>query len=675
MKTKGFRGLLTVAAAASVMALNAQTYGEQPTYPGRANYGALRFSQSSAWHSYLMLDLHRKTAARAEALNKAFSSKKEMLRYIDGVRDRLNKIAGELPERGELNSKVVGKVECDGYTIEKVIFQSSPGKYVTAHLYMPKGVTGKVPACIEMCGHGLRGKGESSISAIRMAVNGIAVMVVDPIAQGERLQLIDGNGNALTRGVTTEHTLLNPAYNLLGSSLAVQEYWDNSRAIDYLLTRSDIDGNNIGAYGFSGGGTQAAYLIALDERIKTGCVGLFFSSRERTLEIQGPSDGCQQIPYEGKESIEIADMIMMMAPKPFIVLDGKYDFVDHWGALNAFDELKRCYTLLGKPDNVEQYYAEDGHAMPLDVQIKLVNWFINGLSAKHTGELSDAKTPDLKGADMRCTKSGQVNLEYADALSVQQETLQGMDELSGERKAFLAKNKTEISNTLLSLLGLDGGFNDNIEFVPTGRSSLREVEEYRFQINCEGQMPVPCVVWVPANLKENSEVEIHLHEQGKAWFLNDQSKRDAVSSGNIIIAADFRGIGELEDPYIYNYTKYWNKDYRTSATAMHIGRPLIGQRVADMRTLLNFCDTNELVMGRKITVIADGVYGPVVMHAAVLDNRISAARLSNCLKTWRSYLENPLQHDMYANILYGVLRYYDLPDLVNLSEGRVKVID
>jgi hypothetical protein len=250
-----------------------------------------------------------------------------------------------------------------------------------------------------------------------------------------------------------------------------------------------------------------------------------------------------------------------------------------------------------------------------------------------------------------------------------------MDELSGERKAFLAKNKTEISNTLLSLLGLDGGFNDNIEFVPTGRSSLREVEEYRFQINCEGQMPVPCVVWVPANLKENSEVEIHLHEQGKAWFLNDQSKRDAVSSGNIIIAADFRGIGELEDPYIYNYTKYWNKDYRTSATAMHIGRPLIGQRVADMRTLLNFCDTNELVMGRKITVIADGVYGPVVMHAAVLDNRISAARLSNCLKTWRSYLENPLQHDMYANILYGVLRYYDLPDLVNLSEGRVKVID
>ena len=79
-----------------------------------------------------------------------------------------------------------------------------------------------------------------------MASNGIAVLVVDPIGQGERLQLIDREGKPLTRGATTEHTLLNAGFNLLGTSLAAQEYWDNHRALDYLLTRKDIDPEHIG---------------------------------------------------------------------------------------------------------------------------------------------------------------------------------------------------------------------------------------------------------------------------------------------------------------------------------------------------------------------------------------------------------------------------------------------
>ena len=84
------------------------------------------------------------------------------------------------------------------------------------------------------------------------------VLVVDPIGQGERLQLIDREGKPLTRGATTEHTLLNAGFNLLGTSLAAQEYWDNHRALDYLLTRKDIDSERIGVYGSSGGKGQPA---------------------------------------------------------------------------------------------------------------------------------------------------------------------------------------------------------------------------------------------------------------------------------------------------------------------------------------------------------------------------------------------------------------------------------
>lgn len=662
---------LSLAMATSAVA---QTFGEQPVYPGRPNYGALKFSQSSAYYSYLMLDVHRSNAVRNEEISKAFSSKKKMLHYIEDVKSRLRKITGELPQRTSLNSKVAGTVEGEGFKVEKIVFESLPGRYVTAHLYLPEDLTQPVPACIEMCGHGLAGKGSGSILAIRMAINGIAVMVVDPVAQGERLQLIDEKGHALTRGVTTEHTLLNPAFNLLGSSLAAQEYWDNSRAIDYLQSRADIDKDKIGAYGFSGGGTQASYLIGLDERVKVGCVGLFFSSRARTLELQGPSDGCQQIPNEGCERIEGADFALMMAPKPFIVLDGKYDFVDHWGALCGFEELKKCYTVLGYPERVAQYYAEDGHATPLDVQIRLVEWFKKWLVGGDN-RLQDVHNVNWQGTDMLCTTTGQVNLEYDNAMSVMDETVNSMNRLAAQRAEFIREDKRVIRQKIRELLGIGKAFNDKIESLSTGRSSLREFEEYRYQLNCEGQMPVACVVWIPSTATADSPIEIHLHEQGKAWFFNDLIKRDAVSDGKILIAADFRGIGELEDPYIYNYTKYWNKEYRIAVTSMHIGRPLMGQRVADMNTLINFCSQDEKLKGHTVTVVADGVYGPVVMHSAVLDSRISRAVLSHCLKSWREYLENPLQRDMYSNVLFGVLNYYDLPDLLKLSEGRVRIAD
>lgn len=188
-------------------------------------------------------------------------------------------------------------------------------------------------------------------------------MVVDPFGQGERLQLIDESGKPLTRGATTEHTLLNAGLNLVGTSLAAQEFWDNSRALDYLMTRNDIDKEHIGVYGCSGGGTQTAYFLGMDKRVKVAAICSFFSTRERTLELQGPSDGCQHIPYEGCERLEVPDFAMMIAPKPLLILSGKYDFVDLWGAQQGFKELKSVYQALGCADRVDMLIVETGHGL------------------------------------------------------------------------------------------------------------------------------------------------------------------------------------------------------------------------------------------------------------------------------------------------------------------------
>ena len=680
--------------------LFAQAYNDLPTYPGRPNYGALRFSQPQAWFSYLMLQQHLRDDQRQQEFCKALTSAEAMQSYIDSVRQKMQQLAGIMPERIPLDSRVTGSVEGPGFRVEKIIFCSHPGHYVTAHLYLPvsetnvpakgskkKMPTVKYPACVEMCGHGLSGKGSGSGTAMQMARNGIAVIVVDPIGQGEMQQTIDAEGHNLTRGVTTEHTLLAPMYCLLGSSLETQIYFDNSRAIDYLCSRPDIDAGHIGCYGFSGGGTESAYLAALDRRIQAASVGLFFSDRTRTFELQGPSDGCQWMPGEGKMGINLADMALCMAPQPFQVLDGLFDFVDHYGALTGMREVQQAYDILGAGNNIEQYYYADGHACPPDAMEHLVSFFRRSLT-QSTEAVNIEPNLHWKGEDMLCTERGQVLLSLPDAQSSMQDALAQYDALAADRMAFCAQPLDDIKRQMLSLLGLDAALLDRgplpaalpgsalaATVVATGRTHGRDYEEYRYQLNREAEMPVGVVVRIPSNATDKSPIELHLCERGKAWYLDDLEKRDMTSNGNILIAADVRGIGEMEDPYIYNLTKYWNREWRCAVTALHEGRPLVGQRVVDVLTIADFCAQNEQLTGHPLQVVADGVFGPVMVHAAVLDDRIQQVILSHTLKSWRSYLDNPLQYDMMSDVVPAALRYYDLPDLVRLASGRVKYVD
>lgn len=687
MKNKwiGALSLLLIQGSLLVNSASAQVYNNQPTYPGRPNFGALKFSQPSAWFSHLMLQQHLRDDQREVELQQAMTSKKGMQAYIRSVQEKMKQLAGDFPERTDTEGRVSGTVMGEGFKVEKIIFKSRPGHYVTAHLYLPLQGQ-KHPVCIEMCGHGLNGKGSGSGTAIQMARNGIAVLVTDPIGQGEMQQLIDENGKNKTRGVTTAHTLLAPMYNLLGSSLEAQMYWDNSRAIDYLATRPDIDAKKVGCYGFSGGGTEASYLLALDDRIQAAAVGLFFSDRTRTLEIQGPSDGCQWIPGEGAMGINHADMALCMAPRPFLVLDGLFDFVDHYGALKGMKELQQAYQVLGAEEKVDQYYCADGHACPPDAMEHLVGWMKRWLQGStdqpHIDEVN------WRGKDMLCTQKGQVNLEFADAKNSMQDAVSQYEALAKQRQAFVAQPLEKVKLGICKALGLDESILSQNPLpetlpgsalakrvVPSGRTHGKDFEEYRFQLNREDEMPVAVVVRIPDSATPQSPIELHLCEQGKAWYLNDLEKRDMTSDGTILVAADVRGVGEMEDPYIYNLTKYWNREWRCAVVALHEGRPLLAQRVVDVHTLLDFCSNNELLRGHAIHAVGDGLYGPVLMHSAVLDERLQKVVLTHTLKTWKDYLENPLQHDMYSNVVQGVLKYYDLPDLVRLAGGRVKIAD
>ncbi|MFL1011970.1 alpha/beta hydrolase family protein [Flavisericum labens] len=636
---------------------------------------ALSWRMSTAYNNFLLRDMQQQYDLRDNEFSEALKSKENLVKYRDECIERYKNIVGDFPEKSKLNAKVVGTTQMDGFRIENIIFESSPKRYVTANLYIPDG-NGPFPATLHLCGHGLRGKAPLSRAATLMVTKKIAVLVVDPIGQGERIQFIDENSKSLTRGATTEHTLVNAGANLLGSSLAAYEYWDNHRAIDYLENRKDIDNNRIGVYGSSGGGTQTTYMLGLDERIKVATVCSYFTKRQKVLEVYGASDGCQHIPYEGREQLELADFVLMMAPKPVLIMSGKYDFVDYWGATQAFKDLEQAYTVLGQPEHVKMVSVEAGHGMPKPKREAMTTWFKTWFYGDDT-PVKETETRSTDIENLNCTETGQVITSIAGNISIPEFHRQEFQKLKSSRKDFLKKDSIEIRTQVMKLLGIEVLPTEEIDVLPTGSKSFRKFNLHKYQINRTGQFPVPCLVLMPENANAKSDIFLYLNESGKADVLNNEPLIDHhINQNDILVVPDLRGFGETADPINLNDSKYWNWEYRNAMASMHIGKPIMGQRVVDVMTVLDFIEQHDKLKNHDIKLIANGLYGPTAIHTTYLDSRINRTEISRSIKSFYNFLENPMQKDVYTNVLYGVLKFYDLQDLMGLSgKDRIRFVD
>ena len=638
------------------------------------NSNALPWRMPTAFNAYLLRDVHAQYAEREKELPKALASRRAMLKYRDDRRERYRMIMGELPQKTELHARVTGTSQQKGFRTENIIFESMPHCHVTANLYIPDG-KGPFPAALVFCGHGLNGKVGEQREAVLFALNGFVVLVVDPVGQGERIQLTDSNGKSLTRGATTEHTLLNAGLNLVGTSVAACEFWDNVRALDYLESRSEVDKDRIGCIGSSGGGTQVSYFMGLEPRIKVAVVCSYVSRRERTLELSGASDGCQHIPYEGREHLEIADFLLMCAPKPVLIMSGYYDFVDYWGASQTFAELKRVYAVLGEPEKAGMFSLEGGHGMPKPKREAAVTWFRTWLYNDRT-PVHESEAIVVTEKELTCTPTGQTTTSFADEITLPRYSSSLAHEYAAQRSAFMKKDPAAIKSKVLELLGVSMP-TEKVSAERTGRASAGDSGPLKYQIIRKGQMPVPCLVYYPETNNPSGNVTLYLDEGGKgAVATNDSVIGAYMNAGDILVLADLRGFGETTDPSELNDPKYWNREYRNAMISLHIGRPIMGQRVVDIMSLVDFISSEPKMENHAIKLVANGAYGPAAIHAAYLDPRINETELSRSIKSFTELIDNPLQRDAYTSVLYGVLKYYDLPDLVShAGHGRINFGD
>ncbi len=193
-------------------------------------------------------------------------------------------------------------------------------------------------------------------------MKGFIVLAIDPIGQGERLQYFDPvKGESTIGSSTLEHSYPSVQVFLIGKSVARYFIWDGIRGIDYLLSRKEVDPKRIGVHGLSGGGTQTAYISALDDRVVASAPAGYITSYRRLLESIGVQDGEQNFYHELSRGIDHADFIEVRMPKPTLIMATTRDFFSIQGSRETYAELKHAYTIFGKPDNVEITEDENGH--------------------------------------------------------------------------------------------------------------------------------------------------------------------------------------------------------------------------------------------------------------------------------------------------------------------------
>ncbi len=181
-----------------------------------------------------------------------------------------------LAERTPLRPVVVKTAERDGYRVENVMFESRPNFFVTANLYVPTSGKGPFPAIISPCGHYPLGRMQPDYQFVylNLVKAGFVVLGYDPIGQGERRHYWNPETaeTEANLGPVYEHSMPGQLLLLGGENLTAYMVWDGMRAIDYLLTRPEVDREKIGCAGHSGGGTLTLFISALDERVRCAVV-------------------------------------------------------------------------------------------------------------------------------------------------------------------------------------------------------------------------------------------------------------------------------------------------------------------------------------------------------------------------------------------------------------------
>ncbi len=624
-------------------------------------------------------------AERGDRKRAAIRDRAALLRRNEFVRAKFAGMLRGYPERTPLRPVVVKTLKRDGYRIENVMFESRPNFFVTGNLYVPESGNGPFPAIISPCGHYplARMQPDYQFVYLNLVKAGFVVLAYDPVGQGERRQYWNpGTGRTESAlGPTSEHSMPGQLLLLLGENLTAYRVWDGMRAIDYLLTRPEVDKEKIGCAGHSGGGTLTMFISALDERVRCAVVNEGGTSHRWPVRlpgpIEGPSDAEQNLFPSALYGIDRCDLHVAIAPRPLLAMIE--EFTPRFNL--AADHIRERYRLLGVPEKFATEEATDPHAYTLKLRQATTAWF----SRWFYGRPGPDREPDFAAEPPRnlyCTPEGSVRyarqgdtifsliFKKQAQLPPQPAPPSTRAEWETWRRGLLAEIRDVIRyKPVTAPLGVR-------PLVTTLRKGYR-VEKLEFL--SEPGIYVPTWVFVPDSGVTDKRALLYVNDAGFAAEGGEGMEfgilAELARKGHIVVAVEPRGTGLTALPQgrggqSGEFRQLFNQETNAAYLAWYMDESLLGMRVLDVLRAVDYALSRNDVDRGGLRAVGVGRGATWLLFAAALDPRLQALVCDGGLLSYKSLVQT--DRYLYSADIFAldVLKRFDLPEVAAAVADR-----
>ena len=582
---------------------------------------------------------------------------------------------GTIPFDGTpLDPKVISVLEKEAYRIETILFCSRKDTYVTGSMYIPHGLTAPSGAVLFVCGHcpGGRMANEYQMVCDTLARAGLIVFAIDPVGQGERKSYYDpASGEYKVPACTPDHDAAGIPSILTGRFMQAYFLCDEMRAVDYMLTRPEIDPARIGVTGHSGGGTQTLAMMAVDDRIAAAAPGTFVTSRRRYL-YHNQAQDAEQIWYGMTEfGYDHIDPIMNFAPKPCAVLAVKYDFFPIEGTRETVEEAKRFYAMYGKEAELCLFEDDSHHDYTPWLARQAAAFFAKHLLNKEIDPEPVDFTP-LPPEKMWATKSGNVRGEIPGARFVHDDVVEHAKALQEKRmRKSPDVRKREAAVWLRQqvdayrenceqnmMLCPERYVADGLECRPMmwrSHDYIYDLAQIIYPVGMEPEtMPITLALWTDGTKRINA------HSQ---WLQEECKKGRAVAVLDLFAMGNGEPLTYRGGPLKANYSTL----YTGCTQLLFMKDSMAALRIHELLRTAELFGSSYGIKREKLKLYCEGDHGIYGIPAAFLDDtfelELGEGAVFSAMERYILPWYTDYNDDM-SFMIPGMLEYFDYPELL-----------
>lgn len=572
---------------------------------------------------------------------------------------------GPFPEKAcPLEPRILGTIKRENYHIERLIFQSRPDVWVTANLYKPAMVKGKLPAVLVVHGHWAGARRDPVVQArcLGLVQLGFVVLAIDAFGAGERYTQ---PARGTYHGALYGSTLWPAGHTLLGLQV-----YDNRRAVDYLISREEVDEKRIGVTGASGGGNQSMYAGALDERLQA--VVPVCSVGNYQAYLKAACCVCEVLPGALRFTEE-GDVLGLVAPRALLVINASrdaYQFSPQQAEISV-ERARQIFRLSAAADKLQHRVFESGHDYSRPMRETMYGWMARWLMNK--GDGAPIPEPEIKvetADDLACFGEG----ERPESFTLLPQFAAREAKLLVEKANKLVPQHAEdwestvnfARSELRKLLGDLPAAPRTVVKLDRAQT-VEDVVTTNGRMNSEGSLSLPFTLMESAKRPARQPIALLLHLNGKAFAIQHAVVKALVKRGWLVAAADLRATGDQKPAGDAIRTA---PDHNSTEHALWIGRPLPGQWTFDIRQMIEWLALQPNRDPNRFALIGIDQAGPLaLMAAALLPERITAVVAWNSLSTYVT--EYPYADGTRMALLVpGILKVGDVPHLAALSAPK-----